>query len=376
MRAGGRVCRWHGWTDHAGRLVRRVAFVWGLSTTVVAASRHARAEDAPPLPPILRPEAAASSSPPPDAPAQGPSSADDSSPPLGEDPGTAAAIDENAPVRVTAHVEAAAVVPGRPFDVWVEVDRLATARYTLPDLGRSVRGLLVLDQRIGRDETVGDRVVRTDRWTLKAPKSGTYIIPGVDAPWTTEDGRVGTAGTAPVVIEAAHGGGNEETDTLHDIRGPVAPKRDLRIGVVFIVVITALFAAMVWWRRRGRPVAVVPPVSPEERLESRLRVLEGPAWLGADDAGPFAFALSEALRLWLEARFHFPAMEMTTDELLSALPEALRRDNRGPVALREVLEASDLVKFARAPVTDTQRRRWVEQVRLLVSFAPKVEERP
>lgn len=322
-------------------------------------------------PPILRPAA---------APAQLPTVTPLVPPPPIPPPSAPPAVenlDEDAPVRVSAHVEAAEVTPGRPFQLWVEVDRREDHRFELPDLGSAIRGLVVVEHKPGRDERVGDRVVRVERWTLKAPKSGTYLIPGVEAPWTGPEATVGTAGTAPIAIEARFAGGPGEGDAeaLFDIRPATEPKRDLRFALAAAVAIALGTVAVLLWRRRRKGASPTPQLSPEERLERVLAEIAAPAIVEAEDAGPFAFGISEAFRRYLGDRFGLRAVEMTTPEVLAALPVALARDARVQAAVQEVLEASDLVKFAREPVGAAQKQRWIAKVREVVAVVRAAEER-
>jgi DNA-binding FadR family transcriptional regulator len=138
---------------------------------------------------------------------------------------------------------------------------------------------------------------------------------------------------------------------LRDIRGPVEIPPPW-LGPALIVAAGALAAllawlALRWWRRRrARPL---PARSPEELALERL----ARARLLIDAARPreFAAAVSEAVRLYLEARFAEPAAHRTTEELLRDLARgrapalAAQRD-----VLADFLAHCDLAKFAREPL--------------------------
>ena len=307
-------------------------------------------------------------------------------PPL-SDQGIAEAVDAveaaetrpDAPVRVSAHVESADVIPGRPFDLWVEVDRRADASFTLPDLGPRIEGLVVIDDDVGKGEHTGDRFVTRHRWTLKAPVSGTYLIPGIEAPWTTPDGQVGTAGSGPILVEAALRGGAEEgiDEGLADLKPVIAPAWNPRPWVLAaLVLVVAVAVAVFLWRRRHRPAPLEPVLAPEELARLALAALLRPARLAEEDPGPFAFEVSGILRRYLEARFGFLAWRMTTAELLRAMPHELAEQRKVEAAIRDVLEASDRVKFAREAVTEAELRRWVAQVSEVVAVTTPMEPTP
>ena len=275
------------------------------------------------------------------------------------------------PVTVRAFVESATVKPGRPFDVVVEVDKLADATWELPDLGPKLERLIVVEQKRSQ-EAAGDRVLIRDTYTLKAPISGTYVVPAIDAPWRSGD-EVGTAGTGQILVEASTDGGAPD-DELNDLKPLAKPDADLRpwaVGGLGLALVIAVTLGLLLWLR-GRMPDVEPPVPADERARAALRVLKGG---DTSDEGAFAYQLSEILRRYLEERFGFTAWRMTTQEVLRAMPAELVAQRRVEAAVREVLEASDLVKFAGQPVGAPTLLSWVDRaVEVVDSTAPVDEE--
>lgn len=130
------------------------------------------------------------------------------------------------------------------------------------------------------------------------------------------------------------------------------PPVDIPAGWIWFWVAVALvvFAVVAWllWRYwlkeqfTAKPpiIRTVPAhITARKRLQAAHRLLDRPY--------PFSFAVSDALRHYLEDRFLLHAPERTTEEFLpevetsKALPEELR-----PL-LAEFLFRCDLVKFAR-----------------------------
>lgn len=138
---------------------------------------------------------------------------------------------------------------------------------------------------------------------------------------------------------------------IRDIHGPVPIPIAWLLPALVVggLILAALVGLLLrrWWRRRARRV---PPPRPAdvialERLEA-ARALLDPA-----HAREFCFAVSEAVRLYVEDRFALRAARRTTEEFLGDLVRApspaLRAHADG---LAEFLRSSDLVKFARAPL--------------------------
>ena len=269
---------------------------------------------------------------------------------------------DDEPVRVRATVESADVTPGQPFDLVVEVDRRQDVTFDLPDVGAGIEGLVIMDVREQAEEA-GDRRLTRSIYKLKAPLSGTYLIPGVEAPWKTPDLQVGTAGTGPILIEAARaaggsGSGEEELRDLKPIRKPPARVWPWVVGAAALLLV-AMGAVVAILALRHRRRADEPPRSAHQLALDELAALVRSDLLRATDQGPFAYRVSAILRRYLEARFGFLAWRMTTPEVLRSMPQALATRRELEASIREVLEASDRVKFAGQPVQVDELRGWV-----------------
>ncbi|MFN8602477.1 MAG: hypothetical protein U0842_18610 [Candidatus Binatia bacterium] len=142
---------------------------------------------------------------------------------------------------------------------------------------------------------------------------------------------------------------------IRDIRGPVAiPIPWLVPALIAGGVLLALllgWLARRWWKRRKLRV---PPPRPAdevalERLEAARKLID-PA-----RAREFCFAVTEAVRFYIEDRFAVRAARRTTDEFLNDL---VRTPTAGLAShadmLGDVLKQGDLVKFARATLASDE----------------------
>lgn len=94
-----------------------------------------------------------------------------------------------------------------------------------------------------------------------------------------------------------------------------------------------------------RRVTIAPQLPPHKiALLEMERIKNEKSW-HKDDVKQYYTELTKALRMYIEARFGFDAMEMTSDEIIAHL-------NEQPIEgwmdeLRELFNTSDLVKFAK-----------------------------
>ena len=140
------------------------------------------------------------------------------------------------------------------------------------------------------------------------------------------------------------------TSDIRDIKPPL-PTRDWTWlwGVLGAVLLGAVLAW--WWRRRRRlggtapvievdPRTLVPPhVRARQRLEEALALIGTPR--------PFCFALTDALRWYLEEQMNLRAPERTTEEFLEEISGSPLLDTAQHGLLADFLTRCDLVKFAR-----------------------------
>jgi len=271
---------------------------------------------------------------------------------------------DDEPVRVRASVVSAEVAPSKPFWLTVEVDKRQDVTFALPDPGETIESLVVMEVIDGKPQTVGNRVVEVRKVKLKAPLSGTYLIPGVEAPWKTADNQVGTAGTGPILLQATLDPGTADAE-LKPLKAPAKPDREFPVAALVLLLLIGLAVAVgLALRRRGRVVPEV--VVPADEVALAALAALG-ARVGVDAASALAWEVSAVLRRYLEARFGFPAWRMTTPEVLRAMPPELARQHRIADAVRQVLEASDFVKFAGQDVEASAPAGWIEQAREVVT---------
>ncbi len=140
-----------------------------------------------------------------------------------------------------------------------------------------------------------------------------------------------------------------DKDDIRPIQGPVS--LDVSFVRVFIFLVLAVslvifLATKIILRRRKAKIDPETLLPAHERACLELERLKNRGWLSEGKAKEFYSELADILRRYLERRFGVEAFERTSFEILSDL----RARNFGQALLgeaKEVLENSDLVKFAK-----------------------------
>jgi len=120
--------------------------------------------------------------------------------------------------------------------------------------------------------------------------------------------------------------------------------------LVALAALAALGLLIWWWRRRRRP-GTPPDVDAYDEARREFARIEAMALLDAGERGRYVALTVDTVRDYLAARVPAADRSLTSGELLQALQDVsvVPREQLAPV-----LEESDLVKFARRPITNVR----------------------
>lgn len=92
-------------------------------------------------------------------------------------------------------------------------------------------------------------------------------------------------------------------------------------------------------------VHIVKKLLPHQRAMNEIEKIKAERMSSSEDQKNYYTRLTDALRKYIEERFHFNAMEMTSSEIIARLQES--DDKQMIDELRELFTTADLVKFAK-----------------------------
>lgn len=305
---------------------------------------------------------------------------------------TNTASESHAPVQVEASVDRSVATVGDRLTWTLTLDRSEGVEVEWPSLDPDLEGLTIIDRGEGEMRQRGDRVVETARVRLRVDRVGSYELPPVkiryrprspspaqDAPRDVSlegspedppgrgdaeggaesgdperDGGWKTVETAPVsvevesLIEQAERAG----EPITDIRGlkplerpsPPLPWPWIAGGGVLAAALAVLL--LLWLRRRGKDETRAPPRPAHEVALERIEALARLDRSDPEAVHRLHFELSEVVRTYVEARFGLNATDLTTEEIVIALPRLRGLEGTTACRLRRFLVDTDRVKFA------------------------------
>lgn len=257
-------------------------------------------------------------------------------------------------VSVEARIDSMEILIGEQTRLRLEVNAGSTQRITLPELrdtltmGVEVLEALPVDTQFLND---GARVLLKEDYVITSFDSALYFIPGlkveVDEQIYESNPLALKVYTIPV--------DTLNPDAFFPPKGQMSPPFVFSDWILLIVcallIVPAGWAAWVFLRRIRENKPIIRKVKVEPKLPAHQVAINEIQRIKdeqlAQKAEPKVYytRLIDALRGYIAERFGIDAMEMTSQEILSAL---LRfGDTAALSTLRDLFETSDLVKFAK-----------------------------
>lgn len=228
----------------------------------------------------------------------------------------------------------------------------STREIKWPQIGDTITSSIEVVSKSGIDtQTVASgKKIYSQEITITSFDSGYHAIPPFA--FTIKDDTSNIAETEALLLEVQTIP-VDTTQAIRDIKGPVdAPftwKEAIPYMIIAGIVIAAIVLAVYLYKklRKKKPLEQKPEIvrSPDETALEQIQILEKEKLWQNGRIKEYYIRLSDILRIYTEQRFRIPAMEQTSDELLTSLRTIVKEEQR--VKLRQILLLSDLVKFAK-----------------------------
>ena len=139
---------------------------------------------------------------------------------------------------------------------------------------------------------------------------------------------------------------------LRDIKPPLEVPQSLLPYFISGTVILGVVVVLVWYYLQKRPQSLPIPVTDEndtplahEIAYEKLAAIEAADWLKRGDMETYHTQIAYVLRQYIDARYHIPALELTTTGLLQAMLRA-EIATLYVERIQQLLANCDMVKFA------------------------------
>ena len=268
------------------------------------------------------------------------------------------------------------VTVGDPFTVGIRIRAPRGSAIEFPAGPDSGGAVEMLDPRVvspfSADSAVSDAVDQVARYRVAAWRTGPLTFDIGAASVRTAAGTFSVpVGELTVFVQSVL-----PADSALRVPKPARPI----FGAVVpwwwpwlpILVAVAIVGGLVWWwwRRRRRGLMAQPAVDPFELAEREFARIEALGLLEAGERGRFVALMVEVLRDYLAARVATAHPSLTSTELL----DVMRRASGVPVdRLTPVLSESDLIKFAKRPVSAERAREIGREARAIVHELGRAE---
>ena len=161
----------------------------------------------------------------------------------------------------------------------------------------------------------------------------------------------------------------QDLGDILDLRPPAKLKVSLLPWIIALLVV--LSAVGLWFllkrKRKGgrKSKKIEKPIDPYEEVLQALK--EASKKLDVANPKPFAFFLTDAVRLYLSRIFRLPAPECTTQELLQQLPWCVELTDDLRTSITQFLQRCDLVKFTTMPFDEPFLLQLYQQAEAIVA---------
>ena len=271
-----------------------------------------------------------------------------------------------------------------PANGWTVGDRIplrlkatypAGMPVTLPELPDTWGAFEVREQRLLQplnNENGTLSIVREATVTLWAP--GDHQTPPLTVHYRDGDQQLHEVLVPSVSVTIASVLKEDDVEK-RDLKPQVTlPRPPLWPWILAGLLVAMLVGLVAWllmarWRRRAIPIqAQLQPVDPRPPHAIAYGELTRIASLNLPSQGEVKYRytlLADCMRTYVEGRYRIPAMDHTTEELVSAF-RSIRTDHTHSRMFGELLSEADLVKFAKLRPSDDQADATLARARHIV----------
>jgi len=300
--------------------------------------------------------------------------------------GVCPAQDSRPLIEVNSGVDTSRITIGDRITYTLSIDHVDTMRVEKPGEGVHLGQFEIKDYKIYDPVKAEGRILEKFEYVISVFDTGTFVIPPFPVAYFPTDSlgdyRIIEASSITINVESVI---QDEERQLRDVKPPIDIPYNYFllfsvISVIILIGILVYIGHRFYVKRKETGYFIKPPDPPQPAHEVALEALEELLQkdLLADGlVKAFYSEISEIIRRYIEGRYFLPALEETSREILKELDG---QDISGDMLkkAKEILELSDLVKFAKYRPSDDENKNVIEWTRefiegTMVIFIPEPE---
>lgn len=255
-------------------------------------------------------------------------------------------------IEVTASIDKQSAYIGDLLNYSIAINYDSTIRLTPPAVGLNLGGFDVKDYHVGEEITLenGRRQQVLD-FKIYTFTTGEFVIPPLPLEYMLSDSSLKYIAAEPIRIEVKSLLGEGDTIQLRGLKAQASIPKDRTTMIIIIisaVVVIVGIVLYILWRKRKNAVEeeYVDPRPAHEIAFTDLALLKEKDLPGKGELKRFYFELTEIYKRYLDKKFEFNAIDMTTEEIGDWLDES-GYDQSFRTETDSFMQHADLVKFAK-----------------------------
>jgi len=258
-------------------------------------------------------------------------------------------------IEVNSAVDTSRITIGDRIKYTLSIDHVDTMRVEKPGEGVHLGQFEIKDYKIYDPVRQEGRILEKFEYVISVFDTGTFIIPPFPVAYFPTDslGEYKLIEASPITIYVASVILDEERQ-LKDVKSPIDIPYDyiLLFSVIFSIILVGVLVYLgyrLYIKRKETGYLIKPPEPPRPAHEIALAALDELLKKDLLSNGlikEFFSEISDIIRRYIEGRYFIPALEETSREILKELEGQDISDEMQQTG-KEILELSDLVKFAK-----------------------------
>ncbi len=263
---------------------------------------------------------------------------------------------EKSLIEVQSEVDTSTITIGDRINYSITIDRDKDLRIMKPGEGLNLGLFEIKDYKFHDPVEKNDRLIEKYEFNISVYDTGKFTIPPFPIAYfpldTSQQYKIIEASPIDIYVKSVISG--DDAKELKDIKFPLNIPFNyffwISMAIVLILVIViAYLGYLLWKRRKEKGYLFSPPQPPRPAHEVALEALEElyqSSLLEEKQFKEFFSLLSDIIRVYLEGRYFFDALEETTSEIMTDVKKHIE-EIRLLDDIKNILELSDLIKFAK-----------------------------